>query len=178
MGTESGSEWSRILPWILLGRRTSHHAELGATPAQMVFGSNPKVPGELIYPMDENTTPEDIIKRVTQAISRPPPQTALHKKTNVYMPPSTSKCTHVWTQRMKRGPLDPAYDGPYELVERLGETSIKVRVGYYNDGRPRDEIRHWRSCQPCLYTPEQSAARPPLGRPRKSKGVGSIQHFQ
>ena len=174
MGNETGSAWSRILPWILLGRRTSHHTELNATPAQLVFGSNPKVPGELIHPMGEDSTPEDIIKRVTEAINRPPAQTALHKKTNIYMPPSTQTCTHVWTQRAKRGPLDPAYDGPYPIIERLGDTSLKIRVGWLNNGKPREEIRHWRSCQPVPYTPEESAERPALGRPRKSPGVGSI----
>ena len=45
MNDEYGSQWKSMLPWVLLGRRTSFHDELKATPAQMVFGQDPPLPG-------------------------------------------------------------------------------------------------------------------------------------
>ena len=83
------------------------------------------------------------------------------------MPEITSTATHVYTKRQKPGPLDPLYDGPFPIVERLGDTSLKIQVGTYATGAPRIETRHWRSRQPAKFTPLADATRPTLGRPRK-----------
>ena len=167
MGNQCGASWRQVLPWVLLSRRTSYHSELGATPAQLVFGSNPRVPGELKYPMGSETTIEELLKTVMDNITRPPAQTALHKQTKIYMPPATKTCTHVWAKKQKRKPLDPVYDGPWKILERMGDSSLKLKVGHYADGRPRTEIRHWRSCQPVQAEEIPDVSRPALGRPQK-----------
>ena len=90
------------------------------------------------------------------------------KVPNFYMPTSMDTCTHVYTKRAKVGPLEPRFDGPYEILERLGKTSLKIKVGEFVNGQPRVEIRHWRSCQPSPFTPEHSAEKPKLGRPQNT----------
>ena len=149
------------------------HSELGTTPAKLVFGDNPRVPGELIDPMGTETTIEELIQNVQEKVTKPPVQTALHKHTNIYMPPATATCTHVWTKKEKRKPLDPVFDGPYRILERLGDTSLKIKVGEYVNGEPRTEIRHWRSCQPVPFEPQEDGQRPKLGRPKASSPVSS-----
>ena len=168
MGEEHGESWARILPWVLLGRRTSYHADLGATPAQLVFGSDPKVPGDLVHPVGTETGPQELLQRVKEVVVRPPAQTALHKQTNIYLPPAAKEATHVWAKNTKSGPLEAKWDGPFKILERLGQTSLKIQVGEYVDGQPRVEIRHWRSCQPAP-APEIEVSRPALGRPKAKR---------
>ena len=75
---------------------------------------------------------------------------------------------HVWTKVQKPTPLGRRWDGPYKILERLGDTSLKIQVGEFASGQPRSEIRHWRSCQPADFEPEETAERPKLGRPKKN----------
>ena len=62
--------------------------------------------------------------------------------------------------------MGPAFEGPCKILQRLGDTSLKLQVGTYANGVPRVEIRHWRSCQPAKFTPNTDAVRPTLGRPK------------
>ena len=102
-------------------------------------------------------------------VTRIPAQTNLQKQPPFYMPQTTQTATHVYTKVAKKTPLGPVYEGPYEILERLGDTSLKLRVGTYANGQPRVEIRHWNSCQPAKFTPEHSASKPNLGRPKSNK---------
>ena len=48
MAKEAGEQWMARLPWVLLGRRTAYQPELDATSAELVYGSNPTVPGDIV----------------------------------------------------------------------------------------------------------------------------------
>ena len=116
-------------------------------------------------PLHNNETLHDILERVKANVHRPPAHPALHRKPPVYMPDATQSCTHVYTKRAKVTPLSPRWDGPYEIIERMGNTSLKLKVGEYVNGTPRLETRHWNTCFP--YTPGadcEEATRPSLGR--------------
>ena len=47
MGDTHGSSWLSALPWVLLGRRCAHQPDLGTSPAELVFGQTPLIPGAL-----------------------------------------------------------------------------------------------------------------------------------
>ena len=169
MGEQHQSNWMRILPWVILSRRTSFHGELGATPAQAVYGEDMKLPGDLIPPMGSGETIEDLLQRVQANADRPPAQTATHKQMPVYMPAATETCTHVWTKRAKPTPLGVKWDGPFEIDQRLGKSCLKLKVGEYKNGQFRTEIRHWKSCYPAdMPEGSQGAYRPALGRPKST----------
>ena len=182
IGDAHGDQWVDVLPWVVLGRHTSFNADLGATPAEAVFGQNPRVPGDMPFAMKEDEPIQDMLERVKANAKRPPMQTSLHKNPMFYMPATAETCTHVYTKRAKVTPLGPRWDGPYEILERLGKTSLKLKVGEFVNGQPRTEVRHWRSCHPSPFTPEDSASRPTLGRPKNEEveptGVESSQGFQ
>ena len=164
MGDEYGKSWSQILPWVLLGRRTSFHEELGTTPATLTFGQDPRLPGELL-PVPSNESLQEILSRVKATVNRPPAQTALRRSPRFYMPEKARTATHVWIKKAKTTPLSPLYDGPYKIIEKLGDSSLRIHAGHYANGRERIEIRHWNTCYPAIIAPgEEAAARPPLGR--------------
>ena len=154
-------------PFILLGRRTSYHGELGATPSQVVYGEDVRLPGDLVPPMGSGETITDLLTRVKANADRPPAQTATHKNLPTYMPPSTAKATHVYTKKPKVTPLSGRYDGPYPIKDRIGKSCLQIQVGDTPAGQPRLETRHWKTCYPAI--PDESTAdavRPVLGRKR------------
>ena len=155
----------RMLPWVVLGRRTSYHEDLGATPAQVVFGEDPKLPGDAPLPMGEGETLEELLKRVKALPDRPPAPTSLHRTVRTYMPPQTETCEKVWTKKAKCTPLGPRFEGPYPILQRLGKSCLQLKVGDYKDGTPRTEVRHWNTCSPAEVGPEtENATKPTLGR--------------
>ena len=165
MADEYGQNWSSILPWIRLGRRTAHHEELGTTPSTVVFGEDPRLPGELL-PTPSSETLQQLIERVKQATTnRPPAQTTLQGEPYVYMPEAAKKATHVFIIRAKKTPLGKLHDGPFKIEERLGDSTLKIKVADYANGAPRFEIRHWNTCFPApLDQNVIEDKRKPLGR--------------
>ena len=156
-----------ILPWTLLSRRTAFHAELQATPAEIVMGDNPKVPADLTPDLPADHSLGELLKRVKSNAQRPPQPTRMPKQ-QVYWPSSAAEATHVYTKRAKTTPLGPAADGPYPIEERLGKSSLKIKTGTFVSGKPRTEVVHWRNCIPHTLAPDASPAeRPKLGRPKK-----------
>ena len=167
MGDEFQTNWMRMLPFIILGRRTSFHGELQTTPTQAVFGQDVRIPGDLIPPMTSGETIEDLLTRVKANALRPPAQTATHREIPTYMPPTVETCTHVYTKKPKVSPLGPKNDGPFPILKRIGKSCIQIKVGDYVNGTPRTETRHWNSCYPAdLAEDTESASRPTLGRPK------------
>ena len=155
--------WSDILPWVLLARRTSYHSDLEATPAQMLYGEDPPLPGEL-RPIHHGETLQQILGKAQANAHRPLAQTR-HKETKSYMPPFTQTATHVMTKKAKYVPLESKWDGPYLIKQRLGDSALKLLVGHFANGRERTEIRHWNSCYPLdPNSPLPTASKPSLGR--------------
>ena len=157
----------RCLPWVLLSRRTAFHAELLATPSEAVFGEIVKVPGDLTPTLPPTESYADMLKRVKANAHRPAAQTALHKTNRVYLPSTIHEATHVYIRRAKVTPLGPKANGPFRILERIGNSCLKLHTGQFtSNGSPRTEIQHWRRCIPVtLDTEHVDAQRPKLGRP-------------
>ena len=82
----------------------------------------------------------------------------------------------MWVRKpaAKKLPLGPAYDGPWEVVERRGTACVLLRVGTLVDGTPRTELHHLENCKPAFFAdPDQPYVneRPKLGRPAKQPGL-------
>ena len=167
MGDVHGANWMSMLPWVLLGRRTSYHSELQATPAQAVFGEDPRVPGDLTPEVDL-TADQDVpalLQRVRDNAQRPPAQT---RRPNLRprVTEAASTATHVYILRPKKSPLGPIYDGPFPILSRLGKSCLQIDAGPDAQGQQRLEVRHWRDCHPVTLPPDTiPATRPRRGRP-------------
>ena len=123
--------------------------------------------GDLHQDSDLPTLLENIRKKTF----RPPVQTAHHITPYNYLPTEMASATHVYVKRGKHSPLGPNFDGPFEIMERKGDHCLKVRVGSYNNGTPRHELHHWKSCKiaPEYQETPVLAERPKLGRKSKQK---------
>ena len=175
----NGQFWHLALPWVLLSKRTQYQPDLGATPAELVFGQTLTVPGDLTgSDLPPDSTLPQILEKVRKNAARPPVQTSHHTTTpKDYMPKDLATCSHVWVRKpdAKKSPLGPAYDGPYEILERQGSTCVVVRVGSFANGAPRTEKHHLENCKPMYFMDEPySVDKPKLGRP--SAPAPSVVH--
>ena len=168
MGDTHGKNWPAILPWVLLGKRTAYQPDLGASPAELVYGQTLVVPGDLAgADLDADASTEDLLQRLRVNAARDPVQTSHHTTTpKQYFPANMDKCTHVWVKRPKLTPLGRRYDGPFKILEKQSQSCIIIAVGAYKDGKPRTELQHWENCKPAYFLDEPyEENRPNLGRP-------------
>ena len=78
-----------------------------------------------------------------------------------------------YIKRGKVTPLGHSYEGPFEILERLGDSCIKVKVGHYASGQQREEIQHWQNAKPAHVAPNATQAeKPARGRKPARSEVG------
>ena len=118
---EDPDNWSRHLPLVLLGLRNSLKEDLGATAAELVYGSSLRLPGD--YFSDSPATelpPADFLdglkKRMSQLKHCPPREPSARP---VFLFPDMEQATHVYVRRGPAShPLSQPYDGPYKVLRR------------------------------------------------------------
>ena len=117
------TKWIEILPLALLGIRNTIKADLHCTPAQLIYGTTLRLPGQFITPTSSNdldpTVYADRLQRAMQALRSvlPRPQTV-----KSYVLKDLSSCTHVFVRTdAVRKPLQPPYTGPYKVLKRTNK---------------------------------------------------------
>ncbi|GFV40581.1 retrovirus-related Pol polyprotein from transposon 412 [Trichonephila clavipes] len=111
--------WTKVLPIILLGLRASLK-DILCTPAELVFGTTIRLPGEMF---DSSKPDDDVVNFVSklkshmQSLHPKPPKH--HGKRPVFIHPGLLEATHVFLRRdMLRRPLQQPYDGPFKVLQR------------------------------------------------------------
>ena len=118
------------------------------------MGSNPAIPGDLIGepgPPLKGTQLRQLLEALRTNAAKPPIQTT-HNRTPTINYPDLTGVTHVFVKKGKTSTLGPSFEGPFEIVERLGASCIRVRVGSYANGQPRIETQHWSNCKPAVLS--------------------------
>ena len=165
-----GESWHHKLPWILLGLRTTHKEDLEASPAELIFGETLTLPGELLLPgnNDRNISFEraELVRNLRHdvALLLPTPGTA-HKQPNIHVPRSLENATYVFVRHdAHRGPLEPPYDGPYNVIERREKTFV---VNIPGRGLETISIDRLKAANIDIENPPEPPAAQPRGRPRE-----------
>ena len=91
---------------------------------------------------------EDLLEQINMKIARKPAQTNHHRQIPVYWPSSAAKAVHLYIRKGKPSPLGPIYEGPFEILEKLEDACLRVRVGTFANGAPRVVTEHWSNCRP------------------------------
>ena len=112
-----------VLPFVLLGIRTSLKEDISSTAAELVYGTTLCLPGEYFTP----TTTESLLdpsnyvrqlKDLMQHIHSSPPRQHTNNYGNILKGLATA--THVFIrQDIVRKPLQPLYDGPFLVLKRM-----------------------------------------------------------
>lgn len=106
---------------ILLGYRSAFKEDIKATPAEMTYGNTIRLPGEffestLINDTNETEFISNLRKRMRDLR---PTTTSNHAKPSHFIEKQLSTATAVFVRNdTVRRPLQPPYDGPYQVLKR------------------------------------------------------------
>ncbi|CAB0007876.1 unnamed protein product [Nesidiocoris tenuis] len=116
--------WVDVLPIVLLGLRSSLKEDLGCTPAELVYGSNLKLPGDFFEDRPVSTLSHAFLDKLKSTMDTLKPQPIRwHSNSAVFVHPDLKSASHVFVRHGPlRKPLQPIYDGPFLVKRRLDKT--------------------------------------------------------
>ena len=119
------SRWTEALPLVLLGMRSAVKADFSCSSAEMVYGTQLRLPGEFLTSSSSASSCSDPMLYASRlcthmASLRPVPvRESDSQKRPFHLPKDLDTCSHVFIRRdAVRRPLQCPYDGPYLVVER------------------------------------------------------------
>ena len=118
--------WEDALPLSILAIRTTYRDDLNCSPAELVFGTELAIPGDMVTPNAfTGETPNETVNPLRSAMKqiRSTPTRVDHGVTE-YIPKLLASATHVWLRKHNRSSLIPPYTGPYKIVELKARTLI------------------------------------------------------
>ena len=104
---------------------------MGASPAEMVYGSTITVPGDFTPQSTTMSIPEHLRCLRQQVETLKPVPTSAHgvKKVKFNVPKTLTDARFVYIRRDGRStPLQPPYDGPFRVLDR-GPKTFKLQLG-------------------------------------------------
>ena len=125
-------DWMSALPMVMLGLRSAIKADSGISPAELVYGQNLRLPGELLEQPDREALPcDDFVGRLRRQMARIRPiPTVLHTGGRTsYVPDDLRQAQHVFIRRdAVKPPLTAPYEGPFPVLDKQ-EKYFTVQVG-------------------------------------------------
>lgn len=116
--------WSKELPIILLGHRSSLKQDIDSTPAEMLYGSTLRIPGQFFGESQANSN--ENLKQTMNDLE--PTETSRHVEHPIFVHKSLDKCSHVFVRNdLVRASLQRPYEGPYQVIDRNNKY-FKVRI--------------------------------------------------
>ncbi|XP_036147069.1 uncharacterized protein LOC118647044 [Monomorium pharaonis] len=122
------------LPTVLLGLRTAFKDDLKCSTAELLYGTTLRVPGEFFEDPEQPVKPEIFVQELRERIRkiRAKP-VAHHCSPKPFVHQDLKIATHVFLRDdTVRRPIQPPYQGPYEVLAKINEKLYTVLV----NGRP------------------------------------------
>ncbi|XP_037515542.2 uncharacterized protein LOC119391973 [Rhipicephalus sanguineus] len=126
------STWLEALLAVALRLRATLKPDIQTTPAELVYGEPPRLPGKLLSAATSDITSSDATDfvarlRRTMASLRPPPA-ARHTKQTPFVFKDLSTCSHAFLRDDSvRAPFQPPYSGPYNVI-RLDNKTFTLQI--------------------------------------------------
>jgi hypothetical protein len=158
---QAGADWPQHLPWVLLGLRAAPKEISGISSAEVVFGQQLILPGEVREVLEAPA----LEFAQWLASSQPPPTSQPHTYAEVAASSSSPDLPKAEFVYIKRGgsvpPLSSPYMGPFRVVQR-GLKFFIVDLGGRHESVSVDRLKpHTGSAPLVAETP------PERGRPRR-----------
>ena len=124
----ASSAWMTNLPLVLLGIRTTIREDAGCCPADVVYGGQLRLPGDLLSP--PSASPPDIsapafVSGLREVFRHLQPILPVKRGPTApgHVPAALLTASHVFLRvDAVRRPLTPPYDGPFEVLDRTDKT--------------------------------------------------------
>ena len=125
------SSWMSHLPFVLLGLRTTVREDASCCPADVVFGGQLRLPGDVLAPspsLHADASGFASTLQATLARLRPILPVRRGPIDPGHVPPELATASHVFLRvDAVRRPLTPPYDGPFRVVARTNKTFTILR---------------------------------------------------
>lgn len=114
------SQWTEVLPIVLLGIRTAIKEDIGVSCAELVYGTTIQLPGDMIEISIIPPCDDIFVDRLRNAMREMNPvATSTHGQTKFYVNPSLNTCSHVFLRvDTVKPPLCQPYTGPHKILKR------------------------------------------------------------
>lgn len=134
--------WANSLPTVLLGLRSTIKEDLKATPAELVYGTTLRLPGDFFEPSQINEGAHDFVKTLRSNMAKlRPVQTSNHDtRGSFFVQKELKDCGYVFVKVGAAKNLCPPYEGPYEVI-RHGEKYFVVKVKGRNEKISIDRLK-------------------------------------
>lgn len=152
----SDPTWTRKLPTVLLGLRTSV-MNCGASLAEYLYGTGLQIPGEFIISLEEVTDRNkfltDFREYMTSVRSAP---VGHNDKRKVFVHEELSNCSHVFLRvGWVKKPLQRPYNGPYKVISRVNDRILKIEINGKSKHVSIENVK------PAHFLPDQIIKKPP-----------------
>lgn len=119
MAKGQSTNWYDELPIALLGIRSIFKEDLQSTSAEMVYGQNLRLPGEMITKTADFDA-SDILYKVRQHFKNVRSNLNHHcnPETGIYIPKDMKDCKYVFIRTIYKKALQQPYEGPYKVIEK------------------------------------------------------------
>ena len=165
-------QWYWKLPSVLLSIRTTLKPDIGASPAELLFGEPISVPGTLLS--DAPSTDPQLLQQQRQTLANlrlevarlQPSQTSAHRRQNVRLPEELQSCTHVFIRKnpLQLSALAAPYTGPYRVLSRQ-EHYFRISI----PGRGSESVALARLKPAVIANDHELRQRPPSPDPPHSR---------
>jgi len=141
-------EWPSKLPWALFAHRTAVSNATGVTPFQAVFGSNSKIPLDIIFPMEDKPREKwpEYVEKLQKKIQQIHAQIRRHAKLGAQRATAfqsgkisqhkvytVGDVVYYFSPRIDRVPgkrtsrkLTLLWTGPYEVKKKISDTLVLI----------------------------------------------------
>lgn len=113
------------LPYVLLGIISTFKDNLNGTPAELVYGTTLRLPGDFLSAPSSPEPPATAYLQELQEFLqhlRPSPSRTPSNRT-IFVSRDLDTSSHVFVRRdAVKPPLTPPYDGPYPVISRTEKT--------------------------------------------------------
>uniref|UniRef100_A0ABD2WT32 Reverse transcriptase RNase H-like domain-containing protein n=2 Tax=Trichogramma kaykai TaxID=54128 RepID=A0ABD2WT32_9HYME len=122
--------WTDALPMVMLGLRNTYKDELQASPAEMIYGTTLRIPGDFCVPRTPITEKSVFVRKLRQLFRdiKPVPASR-HSSKKPFVYKDLPSCTHVFKRIDRiRKPLEPPYSGPHRIINRINERTYNIEI--------------------------------------------------
>lgn len=128
---QKDSDWTRNLSSVLLGLRSYVREDTDASPAELLFGTTLRIPGEFFEEEDFSPDPItflDEFKSYMRQVRPVPVSHNLRKDKRPFYYKDLYSCSHVFLRNMAKSSLQRPYTGPYKVLKRISDRVFEIEV--------------------------------------------------
>ncbi|XP_025408967.1 uncharacterized protein K02A2.6-like [Sipha flava] len=110
LAAQESSNWTQHLPIVLLALRNTIKADVGVTPAELVYGTSLRLPGELFHAAPQEVSPPDLVTTLKSSMAklRPAPGTNHDPSRRIFVPTQLDTVSRVFVRvDAQHAPLHP-----------------------------------------------------------------------